>query len=369
MQLTGAVNLQIEQLRAIECRLTKLETSNTQPLVANNNLAIPRTEEELDSIKRLPDSVKDLQVFDGNPIQYVSWVHNVESILKDYEIVNTKPIYRAILKHIRQKIRGKADNALISYNIFDDEWSVIKKCLSLHYADKRDIQSLENQLITMRQDRDTVDKFYSRINHQLSLIINKIKTDEYSEDAMVALINNYRLRALDVFVRGLNSKLSHLVKVQRPDNLPEAYAACLELQNMDFRSNIANELRNDFPRPRSNYNNVQQPPPPRRPQNNFNNQNLLLNSSQPRMGPPPRPTEPKPPVPMDVDQSIRTAKVNYINRPSPVLRASNESSNIPHKAQRMFNVETGDEESEQEEQYLNHYEGNFMTGASPEPPI
>ncbi|GBP10195.1 Retrovirus-related Pol polyprotein from transposon opus [Eumeta japonica] len=59
--------------------------------------------------RKLPDCVRDLQVFDGNPVKYISWIHSVESILKDYEIVKEKPIFRATLQHIRQKIRGPAD--------------------------------------------------------------------------------------------------------------------------------------------------------------------------------------------------------------------------------------------------------------------
>lgn len=111
----------------------------------------PRSESDLKDISRLPDCVKELQVFDGNPTQYVSWVHVVEGILKDFEIVKTKPIYRAILQHIRQKVRGSADAALISYNIFDNDWPLIKQCLSLHYADKRDMRTLEHQLNQLSQ--------------------------------------------------------------------------------------------------------------------------------------------------------------------------------------------------------------------------
>lgn len=72
----------------------------------------------------------------------------------------------------------------------------------------------------MRQGNESIEKFYGKINHQLSLIINKIKSDEYSQDGATVLIENYRDRALDVFIRGLHGNLSHLIKVQKPKNLP-----------------------------------------------------------------------------------------------------------------------------------------------------
>ena len=217
-ELTGAVNNILNQLKGLETRLKNVEDkSKSTPSVSDRvavPLCCPRTETDLKEISRLPDCVKELQVFDGNPTQYVSWVHNVESILKDFEIVRNKPIYRAILMHIRQKVRGSADAALVSYNLFDNDWTSIKKCLSLHYADKRDIRTLEHQLSQLTQKGSKMDEFYAMVNHQLSLIINKVKTESFSEETVNALIESHRNRALDVFIRGLNGDLSRILIVQ-----------------------------------------------------------------------------------------------------------------------------------------------------------
>lgn len=127
--LTGAVNALLEQVSSMERRVSTLDSlrsrlalieagrgENVAP-VAEVQPRAPTSEADLKDISRLPDSVKELQAFDGNPVQYVSWVHSVESILSDFKVVKNKPIYRAILQHIRQKVRGAADAALISYNI------------------------------------------------------------------------------------------------------------------------------------------------------------------------------------------------------------------------------------------------------------
>lgn len=90
-------------------------------------------------ISKLPDCIKELQQFDGNPLEYISSTHNIESVLKDYEIIKAKAIYRTILHSIRQKNREAANAALISYNIFDEDWQAIK---SFYYADKRNIRPL-----------------------------------------------------------------------------------------------------------------------------------------------------------------------------------------------------------------------------------
>lgn len=318
-QLTGAVNAQIEQIKKIEQRLTELENP-VQPTIANN-ASVPRSEQDLRDISKLPDCVKELQVFDGNPVEYISWIHNVESILEDYEIVRHKPLYRAILQSIRRKVRGNADAALISFNIFDDDWSAIKKCLSLHYADKRDLRTLEHQLSNFTQRNKTVDEFYANVNHQFNLIFNKIKTEDYSSDTVQVLIETYRNRALDVFIRGLNGELAKMLMIQRPQTLPEAYTSCLEIQNLNFRNvtlqktNINNRIVapiNQIPRARfeqtpinRNFNQI----PIRSDQRN-NGYNVHQNQ------PPPRPTQQKPPTPMEIDRSIQSRQANYINRPN-----------------------------------------------------
>lgn len=228
-ELTGAVNLILDQLRGFEGRIALLENAGAnatsdagEPVrVTETPLVGPRTESDLKDISRLPDCVKELQVFDGNPTQYVSRIHTVEGILQDFKIVRGKPIYRAILQHIRQKIRGNADTALISYNIFADDWEAMKKCLSLHYADKRDIRTLEHQLNQLAQKGSKLDEFYATVNHQFSLLINKIKTETYSQETVNALVETYRNRALDVFIRGLNGDLSRMLIVQKPRTFPD----------------------------------------------------------------------------------------------------------------------------------------------------
>uniref|UniRef100_W8C819 Retrovirus-related Gag polyprotein from transposon opus n=1 Tax=Ceratitis capitata TaxID=7213 RepID=W8C819_CERCA len=187
--LTGAVNAILEKMNSLERRVVRLDTISAavtmSPGARSGDTAnteevpfqAPANEADLKDISHLPDCVKELRVFDGNPVEYVSWIHSVETILSDFKVVQGKPLYRAILQHVRQKVRGAADAALVSYNIFDNSWSKIKECLSLHYADKRDIRTLEHQLHQLQQKGSKIDEFYAAVNHQFSLIINKIKTE------------------------------------------------------------------------------------------------------------------------------------------------------------------------------------------------
>lgn len=400
-KLTGAVNALIEQNKHIERRLVTLEGIATRNEEEHEPTSAPKNEQDLKDISRLPDCVKELQTFDGNPVQYTSWVHSVENILRDYEIVKAKPLYRAILQSIRQKVRGRADAALISYNIFGEDWPPIKKCLSLHYADKRDIRTLEHQLGQLSQKNLSLDEFYASINHQFSLIINKIKTEDYSDETMNALIESHRSRALDIFIRGLNGDLPRMLTIQKPQTLPEAYASCLEIQNLnyrnipihrrDFNNTIVAPINQMFPpkpeqfRPRTNQLTTQH----RNQAYNIQHQNQYQKDTQrqhqwtPQIQPPPLPTQPKPAVPMEIDRSIQSKQINYMNRPGPSMENKRppDSHNYPRKQQRLYNMlsqeeddyenqnspdDPNDIDDEYEQQQVNeeNLELNFMTKAS-----
>lgn len=98
LEMTRALNSALNQVKALENRIRSVESPPPLLEVLQTPACAPRTEMELKEISQLPDRVKELQPFDGNPNQYLSWLHCVESILDDYEIVRSKPIYRAILQ-------------------------------------------------------------------------------------------------------------------------------------------------------------------------------------------------------------------------------------------------------------------------------
>lgn len=208
------------------------DTPRPQPLIA------ARTEYELKEIARLPDCVRELQVFEGEAGTYDSWMGRAETILKDYEIIKERPLYRSIVVGVRQKIRGNADTTLMSYNVADDDWSEIKRVLALHYADKRDLRTLEYQMGQMTQGAKTVEAYYSGINSHFALIIRCLKNGNQNPEILGALVETYRDRALDVFIRGLSGDLSKLLVIRSPKNLPEAYAICLELRNLTSMNHV-----------------------------------------------------------------------------------------------------------------------------------
>ncbi|KAH8318208.1 hypothetical protein KR067_009406, partial [Drosophila pandora] len=191
-----------EDIRKVGTRVATLEQDHERrnpAVIQPVPLVRPRTKYELKETSTLIDCVKELQTFEGEPGKYVSWINRAQAIVNDYEIIIGKPLYRTIILYIRQKIRGDADLALSSYNVEDDDSSEIKRVLSLHYADKRDVRTLEYQLSQLTQAGKTLDQFYNDVNNHFSLILNKLKQSEHAPNVASALIEMYRDKALDVF--------------------------------------------------------------------------------------------------------------------------------------------------------------------------
>lgn len=349
----------------------------------------PAQAANLTEMDRVPDVVKCLREFSGQPGEFSSWKKSVDRILGAYEHLKGTPKYYGILNVIRNKITGYADIALESYNT-PLNWAKISKCLMLHYADKRDLGTLEYQMTTLVQGNRSIPEFYQAVYQHLSLILNKLSCMDISNDSLSNLTQVYRDKALDTFVRGLRGDLPKLLSIREPIDLPQALHLCLKLENVDFRVQYAHNQGNmrrtlltgppPVP-PRRNFTQTTQTKPtpaPRRqfypePINeplrfsNFNPPTHPQNSTQISNQPPPRPMQkplPKP-EPMEVDQSIRTRSVNYQNRQAfnqfdrkRIPNTNSQQAHVPQKYQRIFNTEEQSDQDTKDDQ-ANYYSEQY----------
>lgn len=207
-------------------RLCKEQCTNLVENILNPTADIPTTDQEIEEqyrgnlgdLDKVPDVVRCLREFSGVPSEFSSWKKSVERILNLYVSQRGSPKYFGILNVIRNKITGAADSALESYNT-PLCWEAISRCLTLHYADKRDLGTLEYQMTTLIQGNSTIQDFYQEVYSHLSLIINNISCMTIGAEAMDTLIQTYRDKALHPFIRGLRGDLSKLLCIREPTNL------------------------------------------------------------------------------------------------------------------------------------------------------
>lgn len=319
-----------------------------------------RHRDNLTDFDKIPDVVKCLKEFSGQPGEFNSWRKSVDRIISIYESTKGTPKYYGILSTIRNKIVGNADIALESYNTPLD-WSAMVKCLTMHYADKRDLSTLEYQMSTLVQGNKSTPEFYQQVYSYLSLILNKIGCREMTNDSLHMMTQTYRDKALDTFIRGLNGDMPRLLGIKEPVDLPQALHLCQKLENQNFRTNhVLNTRRQQPPQiPRGNFVQPQgqqfYPQLAYLPQTNrqpWQPRQQQYNSGQHyRQNLPPRPPKPQQrPEPMDVDHSMHSRRVNYMNRPfqNPnnftLKRQQPQQTNHPQgKYQRTFYINTANE--------------------------
>lgn len=120
--------------------------SGSTPQIPN---PIPYQNQIFDSL-RLPDAVKDLPKFDGNP--RLLYLINVDGT--NYA--------KIILRSIRNKIVGQANEVL---NVYGTPlvWENIKSNLILHYSNKRNETSLIKDLHNLKKTNQSVQHSYSSI--------------------------------------------------------------------------------------------------------------------------------------------------------------------------------------------------------------
>lgn len=319
-----------------------------------------------------PQILRILPPFDGNPIKLHSFIRSIDDLMPEIDRVRGTPAYTVWLLAIRSKIIEDADSVLEFYGTGTD-WDEIKTNLITHYSDKRDEVTLTKDLFKLKQKNKEIEEFYKEIQFALSLMVNQLNLNEPNLVVKNAKNQFYQDMGLKVFLAGLNEPIGQIIRAQCPTSLKDALRRCLEERNFHY------DKPKSTPPPMSQrrqfqYHNSYQPPRHTNPfmPNSFKpNQfqfippvsynNQPHRSFQPSQNIPPQRTPPSAPsnpflraqrhfqpniprspapvqfnnfnrpsshqnsnsfannlprpIPMEVDPSLRSRQVNYINRP------------------------------------------------------
>lgn len=120
-------------------------TLNTPPL--NQPLPPPATTtpNEIFNTLRIPDAIRFLPTYDGNFKTLNDFITNVEEILMMITGADQTPYGHLLMRTIRNKIEGKANEVLIAEGV-PLNWDVMKATLRIHFTDKREESSLIQEL-------------------------------------------------------------------------------------------------------------------------------------------------------------------------------------------------------------------------------
>lgn len=193
---------------------------------------------------RVPDAIKDLPHFDGNPRLLFEFLNNVEEIRSLISCTEGTPYGQLLLRAIRNKIIGSANEVLNMYGT-QLNWTQIKQNLILHYSDKRNETSLIRDLHGIKQQGKTVERFYSEIIEILATMTNHVQIHETDANVIKAKRDLYTEMCLNAFLSGLKEPLGSTIRAMKPDTLAIAFSYCIKEQNISYARYDHSALRGD----------------------------------------------------------------------------------------------------------------------------
>lgn len=302
--------------------------------------AFQRAEVILKSMQT-PQAIRELPVFDGNPVKLHSFIRSVDHLIPFLSALENTPFYNVWLQSIRAKIVGDADQILEIYGT-PLTWNDIKGNLIAYYNDKRDCVTLTRELFQLQQIT-TIEKFYSQVQNLLSLLINNTNISIQDTDLKTDRIETHKENALQVFLAGLKEPIGGNVRARKPSTLKEAFDACIEERNFQAKQGLKSSPPFlSFPK-QTHPNTFSHFPPvnfkmPMQQTKNFNDNFNIPRLPVPNknvFAPKPFPTYQMKPTPMEVDRSILSKQTNYANRqninqpPPPTPKVPFQTSYLP----------------------------------------
>lgn len=212
--------------------------SNTQAALAFSSKAI------FESLK-IPDAVKDLPNFEGNPRLLYDFINNVEEILIHLSGLNQTPYANIILRAIRNKIRGQANEVLNMYGTNLD-WDEMKENLVLHYSDKRNETSLIKDLHRLKQGTKTIEEFHSEVVELQAALNNNVRIHETNQNVITAKRQLFHEMCLNTFLSGLREPLGSSIRAMKPSTLALALSYCNQEQNMFYMKNAVQKPQTQY---------------------------------------------------------------------------------------------------------------------------
>lgn len=207
----------------------------------------------------LPDVIKYLPTYDGNPYALKRFIESVEEILLMFRGTDETPRGQMFLRAIRNKIEGKASELLDRLDT-PLNWDDIKRNLTRKLLDNRDELSIIEELHEVPFRRLSISNLYDTILDLKRALSCLADSRELPTSTILEKKNFYVSLCLRTFIKGLNPSLRNAVKVSRPITLDEAF-------------DIAIRERDEYLQKRRRY------PEPRR---NNQDQNYQQNRGQPR---------------------------------------------------------------------------------------
>lgn len=262
-ELVNIVERQSRQAEEAAGQIAALQALAAAPRASTSASAqaVPEVQANNTTFPRIPDLIRLVPEFDGNPRNLPRWIDSVEEKLNETkacvaqnEHARLVPIWLGV---IRDKIKDKANDAL-SANHTPLEWDKIKSTLIEYFGDKTNLSILVSRMTNLKQGAQSVLEFYQNCRSLLTEINAKILLNNTPIEAK-AIMGTYDTLMINAFIDGLHDVTSDLTRSTRPQSLADAYNVASEHETalrrrrerkqVDVLKKPPPNINNNIPRP------------------------------------------------------------------------------------------------------------------------
>jgi len=185
---------------------------------------------------RIPDPIRFLPPYDGNPNKLHDLINNVEEILISIRDTDKTPYGRTLWRAIRQKLEGKAEDAIHTAGA-GLNWNEIKDALILFCADKRDVQALMAELYGLAHAQLPIQILFKKICEIKTALFKLLDTLDLEPIPIRSKKEFFGETCLNIFTTGIKGPLGLAVRSMRPTNLQEAFQWAMKERDICFQEN------------------------------------------------------------------------------------------------------------------------------------
>lgn len=197
--------------------------------------------------------VKELPTFDGTPGQLDKYITSVEEIIMLIRGTDQTPYGLLTLRAIRNKIVGRADEAL---NLANTKliWDDIKSNLLRLYSSKKSEATLLGELQS-QPDNLTLGQLFFGLSRIRSQLISTTSNSGQSATIIEAKKSLYDEVCLNAFISRIGEPLKTVIRLKDPKTIETAYELCQRERARYQNRNPYPPTPNNTERRTNNYNN------------------------------------------------------------------------------------------------------------------
>lgn len=240
-----------------------MNQSEIDQLVAslNNTSLVDSSDEELDlnmpqtaadnttpNLQLLKMYVDTIPHYNGDPNTLEIFISSCDHLYDTYDAYSNPQLKQFLSRVVVGKLVDRAQ-ILIGTRTELDSWPLIRQALRQSFGDQRNLDCLEQDLITLSPNRGEQPlDFGKRIQIARSRLASKISSIiDMPRQTKEIYLNQYDNLALKTFIRGLPSNLQSIIRLRNPATLEIAMNYVTEEENFRYTQNLPNMLMRSNP--------------------------------------------------------------------------------------------------------------------------